>query len=186
MTNKIKKDTDEDIAKKLLDVVNGVTLPTKRSDRRIGNQFWKARTTHGRKRKFTADSLWKGCVEFFQWCDDNPLIEEKAFHTDGRVTFVEVPKMRAMTIGGLCIFLDIDQTTWGEYRKLKDFSPVVTRAEEIIRSQKFTGAAADMLNPNIIARDLGLADKKELTGKDGDPLPPTVIQIVAPSDDSKG
>lgn len=71
---------------------------------------------------------------------------------------VEVPKMRAMTISGLCRFLDIDQTTWGEYRKKPDFSPVVTRVEEIIRDQKFVGAAADLLNPNIIARDLGLRD----------------------------
>jgi hypothetical protein len=28
--------------------------------------------------------------------------------------------------------------------------------------QKFSGAAAGLLNPNIIARDLGLADKSEI------------------------
>lgn len=47
------------------------------------------------------------------------------------------------------------------------FGSVTTRAEEIIRRQKFEGAAAEFLNANIIARDLGLADKSELTGKDG-------------------
>ena len=161
-TKKTKKtDTDEKLLDKLHDVVGGKTSPVKRSDRRIGNQFWKARTTHGRKRKFTTATLWEGCVEFFQWCDDNPLIEEKAFHTDGRVTFVEVPKMRAMTIGGLCIFLDICEETWSNYRRNKDFMGVTTRADQIIRAQKFTGAAADMLNPNIIARDLGLSDKQD-------------------------
>lgn len=41
---------------------------------------------------------------------------------------------------------------------------VITQAEAVIYEQKFTGAAADLLNPNIIARDLGLADKKELSG----------------------
>ena len=41
---------------------------------------------------------------------------------------------------------------------------------EIIRTQKFAGAAADLLNANIIARDLGLADKNEVTGKDGGPV----------------
>jgi hypothetical protein len=35
--------------------------------------------------------------------------------------------------------------------------------EEIIRTQKFEGASADLLNPNIIARDLGLADKQDNT-----------------------
>ena len=33
--------------------------------------------------------------------------------------------------------------------------------------QKFAGAAADLLNANIIARDLGLADKQDLTNSDG-------------------
>nr|WP_261640834.1 DNA-packaging protein [Erwinia mallotivora] len=36
------------------------------------------------------------------------------------------------------------------------------RAEQIIYNQKFTGAAADLLNANIIARELGLADKREV------------------------
>jgi hypothetical protein len=75
--------------------------------------------------------------------------------------------MRAMTIAGLCIFLDIDQQTWANYRSYKDFFGVVSRVEAIIRVQKFEGASADLLNANIIARDLGLADKSELTGADG-------------------
>ncbi len=126
-----------------------------------GNQFWKVRTSHGRKRKFTAATLWKGCIEYFEWCEENPLKQEKVFHTDGRVTWANVDLMRAMTIGGLCIFLDLTQETWGQYRKNKGFSEVVTRAEEVIRTQKFTGAAAGLLNPNIIARDLGLTDKQD-------------------------
>ena len=79
----------------------------------------------------------------------------------------DLPKMRAMTIGGLCIFLDIDRTTWIEYASREGFSQVTTRVEAVIRDQKFTGASAGLLNPNIIARDLGLADKSEVTGKDG-------------------
>jgi hypothetical protein len=71
--------------------------------------------------------------------------------------------MRAMTIGGLCIFLDIDEVTWRRWREVEDFCTVVSRAEQIIYQQKFTGAAADLLNPNIIARDLGLADKQDVT-----------------------
>ena len=80
--------------------------------------------------------------------------------------------MRAMTIASLCIFLDIDTTTWFDYAKNKtpDFSPVCTRVENIIREQKFGGAAAELLNPSIIARDLGLVEKRELTGRDGGPL----------------
>lgn len=31
--------------------------------------------------------------------------------------------------------------------------------DKVIRDQKFTGATADLLNPMIISRDLGLAEK---------------------------
>lgn len=134
----------------------------------IGNKFWEARSTHGAKPKFEdADSLWKACQEYFVWNQENPLLEEKIFHNSGDITRTNVSKMRAMTIGALTIFLDITTETWTQYRKRKDLSDTTMRVDEIIRVQKFQGASADMLNPNIIARDLGLADKKELTGEGG-------------------
>ena len=131
-----------------------------------GNQFWKARTKHGRDKIFaSADLLWEACEEYFQWVEDNPLWESKLFAYQGEVTEGVMPKMRAMTIDGLCLFLDVDDSTWRAWRNDKDFSVVVTRADKIIRAQKFAGAAADLLNPNIIARDLGLADKQEVAHK---------------------
>ena len=136
-----------------------------------GNQFWKARSSHGRTPTFAdPKQLWEACVEYFEWVEDNPLYEAKPFAYQGEVTVENVAKMRAMTIDGLCIFLDIDDETWRRYRKKDDFCGVVARVDKIIRTQKFGGAAADLLNANIIARDLGLADKSELTGKDGAPI----------------
>lgn len=131
-----------------------------------GNQFWKARSSHGRKPIFPdPETLWNACEEYFQWAADNPLMEEKVFCHQGTVTRVQVPHMRAMTISGLCLFLDIGRDAWGEYGKREGFADIVTRAEEHIYQQKFTGAAVDMLNANIIARDLGLKDKKDIAVK---------------------
>jgi hypothetical protein len=125
-----------------------------------GNQFWKARSKHGRDKLFaSADLLWESCEEYFQWVEDHPLWENKVAQFQGVPIDMPVAKMRAMTIGGLCLFLDITQKTWFEWRAREDLSEVVTRAEEVIRSQKFSGAAADLLNANIIARDLGLKDE---------------------------
>jgi hypothetical protein len=136
-----------------------------------GNRFWEARSSHGRKPIFASpDDLWSACVEYFEWAEANPLREEKVFNGKDGIVRADIAKMRAMTISGLCIFLDIDKTTWEDWRGHPDFSRVVMRADEIIRDQKFAGAAADLLNANIIARDLGLADKSELTGKDGGPV----------------
>ena len=139
-----------------------------------GNQFWKARTKHGRDKLFaSAELLLEACQEYFQWVEDNPLYEAKPFSFQGEITIAQVAKMRAMTIGGLCIFLGIDQTTWQRWKggDDQDFCRVTREVEEIIYNQKFTGASADLLNANIIARDLGLADKKDLTSSDGTMTP---------------
>lgn len=128
-----------------------------------GNQFWKARSSHGRKPVFAdPEQLRDACAEYFEWVEENPLWEDKLVTFQGAATHEPVAKMRAMTIGGLCIFLDIDRTTWLEYGKKEGFSNVIREVDEVIRTQKFEGASADLLNANIIARDLGLADKTEL------------------------
>lgn len=152
-----------------------------------GNRFWEARSSHGRKPIFgSPEELWTACLEYFEWVEANPLYEAKAFSSGGKVTVKNLPKMRAMTIDGLCIFLDISVQTWHDYAKREGFIEVTTRAEKVIRSQKFAGAAADLLNANIIARDLGLADKQEHTGKDGGPIDITTIRIVGPDGGSDG
>lgn len=138
-----------------------------------GNQFWKARSKHGRDKIFKdPETLWESCLEYFQWVEDNPLKAAEVKSFQGKHELVEVPKMRAMTISGLCIFLDIAPPTWFDYAKAEGFSDVTSRAEEIIRTQKFAGAAADLLNASIIARDLGLAEKQEHTGAGGKDLIP--------------
>ena len=153
-----------------------------------GNRFWEMRSSHGRNPVFeTPEDLWDAAVEYFDWVEDNPLKASETVKFQGKATLTEVPKMRAMTIGGLCIFLDIDQTTWRAYGEKEGFSRVVRDVEEIIRTQKFTGAAADLLNANIIARDLGLADRSELSGPDRGPIPvKTLADFYADQPDAEG
>lgn len=125
-----------------------------------GNQFWKQRSKHGRDKLFaSSEALWEACCEYFEWVEKNPLWEAKAFAFQGAVTIEQLPKMRAMTLDGITLFLDVDRSTWNAWREQEDFSEVIARADRVIREQKFSGAAADLLNPNIIARDLGLVDK---------------------------
>lgn len=146
-------------------------------DKRIGNQFWKARAKHGRSKIFSSpNQLWKAAIEYFEWSDENPLLEQKAFAYQGEITKTEITKMRAYTITGLCIFLgvtrnyltDLKDRLNLETRQGKDFARIIKMIEEIIFTQKFEGAAADLLNANIIARDLGLTDKKDIDHKSTD------------------
>ena len=124
----------------------------------VGNKYWEMRGKHGRDYEYTPEALWNEALKYFEWVEANPLIESKPFAFQGEITIAQVPKMRAMTIGGFCLFADISFETFSKYRKTDDFIEVTTRIEACIREQKFTGAAAELLNPNIIARDLGLME----------------------------
>lgn len=138
-----------------------------------GNQFWMQRSSHGPKPIFaSADELWSACCEYFEWVEDNPLYEAKAFAFQGEVTVERLPKMRAMTKAGMCLYIDLSVDAWDNYRKRPGFEDVTARAEQIIYEQKFAGAAADLLNANIIARDLHLREltSAEVTGKNGGPI----------------
>lgn len=128
-----------------------------------GNRFWEARSSHGRNPKFESpEALWAACCEYFEWVETNPLWEMKAFSYQGEVIQEPIAKMRAMTITGLTLFIDVTLETWRTYRLREDLSEVVTRAEQVIYDQKFSGAAADLLNANIIARDLGLKEQSQV------------------------
>lgn len=131
-----------------------------------GNKFWLLRAKSGRDKIFKNETnLWKAACEYFEWVQDNPLQEEKLFNIKGKIKTGKINKMRAMTIDGLCLFLDISRSTWDTYRSDDDYLNITSKIENVIRSQKFAGAAADLLNANIIARDLGLKDQKSTEHK---------------------
>ncbi|MFH2012475.1 MAG: terminase small subunit [Pseudomonadota bacterium] len=157
----------------------------KPGDKRINNQFWRLATNPAGIPKIfkSPQELWERCCGYFEWVEDHPLMAAETVKFQGVATLTELPKLRAMTIGALSVFLGIDVKTWNNYRNkesYKEFFPIVTQVEEIIRAQKFEGAAAEMFNPNIIAREIGLSEKNEHTGKDGGPMEieNTIIEFV--------
>lgn len=140
-----------------------------------GNQFWKLRSKHGRDKLFkTPELLWEAACEYFQWAEDNPLQEVRGFAFQGTVTKETFPKLRAMTMSQLCFYLNCNEGYFRTFKKQltekdKDFNTVIHDIEQTIYNQKFQGASADLLNANIIARDLGLVERKDLT-TDGDKI----------------
>jgi hypothetical protein len=125
-----------------------------------GNDFWKKRLLIGAEPKFKDPSeLAEVCRKYFEWVEDNPLIENKFFSYQGEGFTHPVEKMRAMTIKGLCIHACMASATWDVYREKEAYAGIVKAAEQIMYTQKFEGASADLFNSSIIARDLGLAEK---------------------------
>ena len=140
-----------------------------------GNQFWKLRSKHGRDKLFTTPELmWEAACNYFQWCVDNPMQEESIIKYKDSYEKANTSKLRAFTMEGMCHYLDCNKGYFSDFANSikdkddelsKDFSVIITRIREIIYRQKFEGAASGFLNANIIARDLGIADKQDITSK---------------------
>lgn len=117
--------------------------------------------------------LYKLC-EYFDGLDKNPVYSAQLVSFEGNSTLEPVPKMRVPTLAGICTHLGIHRDTWGAWRRGEyrpEFRKIVQWAEEIMADAKFVGAAAGLLNPMIISRDLGLSDKREVTSPDGSMTP---------------
>jgi len=138
-----------------------------------GAQLWKLRTKPCSVKKYeTPELLWDKCCEYFQWVEDNPLWEVKSYMFNGVPVQDKIPKMRAMTQAGLFVFLGITNQCWQRYRHSELLGAVVEKVQAIMWEQKFTGAAAEIFSPVIIARELGLRDTTthEVTGANGGPI----------------
>jgi hypothetical protein len=167
-----------------------------------GNKFWLLRSKHGRQKIFsTPKLLWQEACKYFQWAEDNPWIKKEQLKkpittTDEKgkkttQTIVDIPTARPFLLSGLCTFLGVNEKYFNDFndaislkakkgkltRKDKDFSEVVHMINQIIYTQKFEGAAVGAFNANIIARSLGLTDKKDITsGGEKLPQPQTIIR----------
>lgn len=151
------------------------------------NQFWRNRSSHGRDKLFeSSELLWEAAQEYFNWCDSHPWYKIEANKNPKgpkAKELIKVPTAIPYTLSGLCVYLDASEKWWQNFRKNENLSQdilyVITRVEEIIRNQKFTGAAVGAFNANIISRDLGLRDNVGLSDADGNPLqgnaPATII-----------
>lgn len=132
-----------------------------------GNQFWKLRAKHGTDKLFKDPKLlWESACEYFDWCDQNPWKKHEAVKAgDHFGKTVTAPVSRPYTLSGLCLYLDCDQETFNSYKKEKDFFAVIVKIKEIIYTQKFEGAAVGSFNANLISRDLGLVDERNIKQK---------------------
>lgn len=127
-------------------------------------------STVGRSRMFeTPDDLREACLEYLAWAHANPLQEEKHFCSAGQIMTAHISKPRAVTIVGLCLHLGIHRHTWQNYRISDEFDLVCDEIEDRMKQYKFENAVAGLMNPTLIARDIGLVDKQEidLSSRDG-------------------
>ena len=146
-----------------------------------GNQFWKARSKHGRDAIFQdPKKLAESADQYFQWCVDNPIRITKMV---GEKAITEILP-RVFTKEGISLFCGLCE--WRLITDLKnkgdDFSLVIKEIETTIYTQKITYACVKVFDSNIIARDLGLKDRQDMTTNDQDIKP---INWVSDDKDSQ-
>lgn len=164
-----------------------------------GNQFWRQRAKHGRDKIFADPQTLKEAIEeYFDLCDESPLhsleqakATQKQLPEDPNPGLIRMPLLRPYTIGGLCTFLRVNTKYFNDFKDgirgktdelSKGFSEVIAEAEDVIYNQKFTGAVVGLFNANLISRELGLADKREIENKGGQVI---VIRKIISKDECK-
>lgn len=136
----------------------------------LENQFYLLRVRSGRPPEYTPEQLLQRANEYFEWAEQNPFKEQVIFHAQGLITKDYVTKARPLTLEGFCIYANIVRQTFINYEKDKDFLEVTTYIRSVIENQQLEMASAGFLNPNIIARKLGLSDKSEVKVTQEQPL----------------
>lgn len=133
-----------------------------------GNQLWKNRETHGVPKALDSpEQLFEIFFEYAEDVDSKPWIKIDFKGKDADK--VEIPMQKPYTWFGFENFLfakgiikNLDDYKKNKDDRYSDFADIITRIDRIIYDQKFTGATVGAFNSNIIARELGLADKKEV------------------------
>jgi hypothetical protein len=168
----------------------------------LENQFWKLRSKHGRDRLFASpDDLWEAACEYFNWCDAHPWWRNEAIKSgDDAGKLIKIPIGRPYTMQGLCLYLDCNTVYFNKFEKSlegredelsKGFCQIILRVRQAIYQQKFEGAAVGAFNSNLIARELGIADKQESrhVDKDGNDIaanaPAQIIIMQVKADDDE-
>lgn len=125
-----------------------------------GNVFWQLADGFPRKKKFESpEQLFKLCLEYFKWCDENPLTSMSFEGRDAKSCFTK--KLRAYTWEGLAVHLGVAVKTLHDYRLLEthsSFHQTMSIIDSIIYTQKLTAAAAGLLSASLIGRHLGIAE----------------------------
>lgn len=147
-----------------------------------GNDYYKL-SDWGKPHSYEPIAFWDKFRDYVVKISACPWNKSEAIKGgDSAGMIVVVPTERPYTIQGFCVFAEISSQTFYNYEKDEAYLEIVSRIRDVIYTQKFEGAAVGAFNANIIARDLGLTDKKELDHKG---IPETQVTYLVASKDAE-
>jgi len=152
----------------------------------VGNQCWKMRTKSGRDKLFSStpegtQAFLDLCNEYFQKPRPQWVKKEFIKSGPGAGTIIDIEIDAPYTIEELCQHLQIDSRTFRNYRgdeAYKEFFPIFTYVDHIIRINHTQGGLLNLLNPMLVSRIQGYKDQQDITS-DGKQITP-IINVSNP------
>lgn len=128
--------------------------------------------------KLTPEALWDLACLYFRGEGEDTMIKRdfiRSGESAGKVVEIETTRPFSWTSFELfCLHHGIKNTLHdirtNRNDKFPHFKAVIDRINDVIYQQKFDGAAIGGYNPQLIIRDLGLADKVDANVKTEQPL----------------
>lgn len=134
----------------------------------MSNLFVPFNAKVGRPRKFAnPQALLKAFHDYLEDRKSRPLVSKESEYGDVGESSIsktrEKMKNHPLSIVDFCVYLGCSRNWWNELPS--EFLGVKNRISDYIFSYQLKGAETGEFNANIVARELGLADKKEITGE---------------------
>ena len=103
------------------------------------------------------EKLRLAAIMYFDWAESNRiLVGEMVKGGLMAGAIYTVPYYRVFSISGLAVYLGLGVQKFNRLCKRPELVDVRDWIDSVIRAQKFELAAAGAINPNLIAKDLGL------------------------------
>lgn len=144
--------------------------------------YWEQRSKKvpkvGRPKKLTPELMWKMACKYFERSQRDVIVKKdfiKSGPQAGKI--IEIGVHAPYTWEGFNVFLTekIGLVNLKYYRynfegRYSEFEEIVSQIDAIMYTQKFNGAAVGLFNSSIIARELGLAEQKDVKVTSEQPL----------------
>lgn len=138
-----------------------------------GNQLWQMVKNPGCPAVITdAAELWQKAVDYFNWCDSNPLNRSEVVKYLGEASNHDAPLGRPYSMNALTLFAGVSgsyfrtrKSELGDKEDALTATPeelalldTIRAIEDVVRMQRFEGAAVGIFKENLISRVDGYAD----------------------------
>lgn len=132
--------------------------------------------TNGRRFHSPADVIEAFC-EYVEWVNERPIRKPMGKDKDGDIIWADMP--RSLTMPGFRAFAGIGQPAWSSYTRGKrgndeeqkeEFREVTLMIQDFIHSHKLEYGLLDIFNAGLVARLVGLAERREISGPDGEAI----------------